>query len=315
MALTQAQKSARLIGGSSAGTILGINPYRSRYQEYLRMIGEEEEEDLSENINIYCGNLLEPVIAQILHDKGYEFKTGLEQEINPVHKHLSRNVDGLSADRKIVHEIKTANTFMRDKFADGPTPTYNAQINHYALWPEVEQMFLHVLFVPQEMKQMFFDVEFTADQVYNICLSLELQTFVCEPDVMLQEYMLGRYDEFMRFVDNRIPPPAQNMEELAVMFAQSESGSVQATDNDMRALTRIKEIKSEIKSLNDEAKMLQYQVCETMGEKDTLLNDGSKLATWKTQSAKRVDTQRLKDDKIYEKYLKVSESRVFRLAK
>jgi len=278
--LTSTQIAARKIGGSSAGTILGLNKYRTRHQEYLRMIGEEEPEDLSGNIHIHTGNLLEPVIAEILHDKGYLFDTGLEQDVHPRHEYITRTLDGI--DGTDIHEIKTADTWMKKQFENGPIPMYNAQINHYALWPGTRKMYLHVLFIPTEMKQMFFDVEFTDEQLYNICTGLELKTFECEPDFMLQDYMLEQYAEFMRHVELKIPPPAQNMKELTQMFMLSSPGAIPATDADLRADTRMREIKGEIKDLEQEYTDNKFKICEKLGSAERLISGDKTIRTWKT---------------------------------
>ena len=278
--LTEKQVAARKIGGSSAGTILGINKFRTRHQEYLRMIGEEEPEDLSQNIHIHTGNLLEPIIADILHDQGYEFKTGLEQQTHPKYDYITRTCDGLNGTE--IHEIKTADSWMKKQFNDEPIPMYSAQINHYALWPRTKKMFLHVLFVPTEMKQMFFDVEFTQEQLYNICIGLELKTFEVEPDFMLQEYMLEQYAIFMDYVNRREPPPAQNMKELQQMFMLSSPGSIPATDEDLRADTRLREIKNEIKLLEKEYEDNKFIICNHMGDNEKLISGDNTIRTWKT---------------------------------
>ena len=306
--LTQSQANARLIGGSSSGAILGLSKYRNRYQEWLRCTGQEEPDDLSQNIHIHTGNLLEPIIAELIGG----FETGFEQEIHSDYPYISRNVDGLSSDRRVVHEIKTADTWMRKQFDDGPISMYNAQINHYALWPEVTDMKLHVLFVPTEMKQMFFDVKFTHEQLVNICKSLELVTFDCKPDILLQDYMLEQYKAFWQHVTDGTPPPAQNMDELSSMFMQSESGTIPATDVDLRAISKINELKSQKKIIEEEIKQEQFVICNHLGENEQMIYNGKKVATWKIQESKRVDTQRLKDDGLYEKYCKISKNRVFR---
>ena len=280
MSLTPAQIAARKIGGSSAGTILGINKYRTRHQEYLRMTGQEEPEDLSQNIHIHTGNLLESIIAEILHDQGYEFETGLEQETHPKYDYITRTCDGLNGTD--IHEIKSADSWMEKQFENGPIPMYSAQINHYALWPGTKKMFLHVLFVPTEMKQMFFDVEFTPEQLYNICLGLKLKTFEVEPDFMLQEYLISQYEIFMGYVNSNTPPPAQNMKELQQMFMMSTPGSIPASDEDLRADMRLREIKAEIKTLESEYDDNKFVMCNHMGDNEKLISGDKTIRTWKT---------------------------------
>ena len=43
------------IGGSDAGTIMGINPYRSRLSLWMEKTGQKEPDDLTENEAVEMG--------------------------------------------------------------------------------------------------------------------------------------------------------------------------------------------------------------------------------------------------------------------
>ena len=57
------------IGGSDAGTILGLNPYKKPYELWLEKTGAKEPEDISEKEAVKAGVYLEPVIAQWYTDE------------------------------------------------------------------------------------------------------------------------------------------------------------------------------------------------------------------------------------------------------
>jgi putative phage-type endonuclease len=65
MALTKEQLAARKIGGSDVATILGLNPYKSAVELYHEKRGTIEVDDLSENLPVEAGNVLEDGIAEL----------------------------------------------------------------------------------------------------------------------------------------------------------------------------------------------------------------------------------------------------------
>lgn len=323
MALTEQQLAQRRIGGSSSAAILGLSKYRSRYQEWLRCTNQDEPEDLSDNIHIFTGNLLEPVIVELLRERGFDVKTGFEQEIHPKFSYISRNVDALSENGTIVDEIKTAVSFMRKNFGEPGSsdiiPEYNAQINHYSIWPGVKKMRLHVLFIPLEMKKMLFETQpsehpLSFEQLMSICRTLELVTFVCEPDYLLHDYMLDQYKEFWGYVERMEMPPAQDMNELTQQFMISQKSSVPANDAVLRADSRLREIKEEMKALKAEEEQMKFAICSVMNDAEELIYNGKKIRTWKTQETHRLDSKRLKEEEpeVWREYEKVTTSRVFR---
>lgn len=65
MPVTQEQLAIRKIGGSDVATIMGLNPYKSAYELYFEKIRAIEPIDLSENLAVEAGNLLEDGIADL----------------------------------------------------------------------------------------------------------------------------------------------------------------------------------------------------------------------------------------------------------
>ena len=57
------------IGGSDAGAILGLNPYKKPYKLWLEKTGAKEPEDISEKEEVKSGVYLEPAVAQWFTDE------------------------------------------------------------------------------------------------------------------------------------------------------------------------------------------------------------------------------------------------------
>ena len=52
------------LGGSDAGIIVGVNPWKSPYQLWLEKTGQVEPEDISEKEAVYWGTQLEDMVAR-----------------------------------------------------------------------------------------------------------------------------------------------------------------------------------------------------------------------------------------------------------
>ena len=83
----------------------------------------------------------------------------------------------------------------------------------------------------------------------------------------------------------------------------------------MENLIRLKE---EIKAKQEIADAAEMQIKFTLGDAEALIGlDGKPICTWKNQKSSRRDEDRLKEEQpeIAEKYMKTTESRVFRPVK
>ena len=65
MALTKEQLAVRKVGGSDVATILGLNPYKSAIELYHEKRGTIDVDDLSGNLAVEAGNVLENGIAEL----------------------------------------------------------------------------------------------------------------------------------------------------------------------------------------------------------------------------------------------------------
>ncbi len=119
------------IGGSDAGVVMGINPFKSRLQLWHEKVYQNID-DSSENLRLKLGKVLEPVIAE-----EYAKITGRKLDTRPIKMHPKYNFIIGNIDREIIEnergpgilEIKTKNQFT-DWEEDIPT-YYYAQLQHY----------------------------------------------------------------------------------------------------------------------------------------------------------------------------------------
>lgn len=119
------------IGGSEIGTIMGFNPYESAYTLWHKKLGLIPESDLSDNIAVWLGKVLEtPILARFeeMHPELELFHTGTWR--NEEHDFMLANPDALFRNRNTgewgIIEVKTG----RNPWTQVP-PSYRAQVMWY----------------------------------------------------------------------------------------------------------------------------------------------------------------------------------------
>lgn len=159
------------IGGSDAGTVLGVNPYKTAYQLYLEKRGEIQADDISAKEAVHFGVVLEDVVAA-----EYSRRTGNKVErCNAMLRHREHpfvlgNLDRLvwegdkrpqfKGEIRTRHllECKTALGRFIDKTMWGPDGTdevpmaYLAQCQHYMAVTGAELCDLAVLLSGPEFR-------------------------------------------------------------------------------------------------------------------------------------------------------------------
>lgn len=122
------------LGGSDAGVIIGVNPWRNKFALWMEKTGQAEETEMSEEQleRMEWGTRMEPIIAD-----WFEAKTGKKLRRcgmirNNEHPFMFADVDRLVVGENSIVEIKTTSMFNRGEWEDDKVPpTYLAQALHY----------------------------------------------------------------------------------------------------------------------------------------------------------------------------------------
>lgn len=126
----------KTVGASEIGSVIGVSPWRTRFETWLIKAGQIEEPDLSNNRFVLWGSKLEPVVAEtVAEERGWK--------IRKVHRYLeSERVPGMGAtlDREVVGfadqgvgclEIKTVDRSAFKQWDDEEPPIYyQLQLQH-----------------------------------------------------------------------------------------------------------------------------------------------------------------------------------------
>jgi putative phage-type endonuclease len=147
-----------MIGGSDAGTLLGINQYKSPINLFYQALGIGELPSIM-NAAMLHGKQLEDYVADCWQyydgtDEGWVENTLKNKKIktykklraivtNPKYPVLFANIDGLITKHPIygkrqgILEIKTISGYSADSYEAGIPPSYLIQVQHYMLVMEL----------------------------------------------------------------------------------------------------------------------------------------------------------------------------------
>ena len=142
------------IGGSDAGAVIGMNPYKSRYSLWAEKTGKLPE--FEGNITTKVGAYLEDLVAKMFEDEtGKKVRRKNRTMVNDDYPFACANVDRLIVGEKALLEIKTTNSLPlmkklrnSDEFPDA----YYAQVVHYLAVTGLEKAYLAVLINCREFK-------------------------------------------------------------------------------------------------------------------------------------------------------------------
>ena len=122
------------LGGSDAGIIVGVNPWKSPYQLWLEKTGQVEPENISEKEAVYWGTQLEDMVArEFMKRTGKKVQRHgmLESAAYPF---LLANVDRLVVGEDAGLECKTTSAFKyKDWEGDNVPDSYYVQCQHYMM--------------------------------------------------------------------------------------------------------------------------------------------------------------------------------------
>ena len=286
----------KYIGGSDAGTVVGLNEYSSPYKlwaEKTDRIPPFEGNTITE-----VGSFLEDFVAQ-----QFEKMTGKQVRrtnftyVNDRFPWACANVDRLVSGSKEILEIKTTSNYeyIKKLKAGEIIGTWWAQILHYMTVLEVKKAYLAVLVDCREVIIKDFDF-----------------------DEAESEALMSAESNFWYGVCNDIPPAMDGSEAtteaLRTIYAESSSGR----ETDLTAvgfhLQAYESLNRQIAELTEQRDAHQAEVMNFMQDAEKG-KYGAYSVSWKTQQRKTFDRKAYEQDHgpIGDQYYRVSTSRPFKI--
>lgn len=256
---------------------------------YLEKIGEKPIENLDHVEAVQWGKRLQNTIGQYVGQKlGMELKEADYALAHPKESFIKSHFDFISANGKVLVEVKNYNASVRNKFGDDGTdmipPADMAQCVHEATVHQVDQVVLGVLFGGQEL----------------CCFPVNVQQHQ-------KDQLIKTLAEMWGHIQAKNPPLPESSEDARLIWKQDDGATMIANKQVEMMCYQLRDIKNQIKTLEEQEDKIQGLIQAYMQTASDLMTPaGEVLATWKTaKSSKRFSAtlfQQTMPD-IYEKFI------------
>lgn len=283
----------RGIGGSDAGAVCGLNPYRTAMQVYQDKISEEIEE--VDNEAMRQGREFEDYVAKrFMEATGKKVRRANAMFYNEENPFMLADVDRMVVGENAGLECKTASPYMEDKWKDGNIPlSYQIQCYHYMAVCNADAWYLAVVIYGREFK--YYKIERDEAVIADL---IQIEKAFWENHVMKQQ----------------IPDPDGSKladSVIAEYYKNSIADTIPLTGFNEK-LERRQELSELIGRMDMEKKKIEQELKLYLGENERAENEQF-MVSWKSVQSNRLDEKRLKEEEpeIYEKYKKSVSSKRF----
>jgi len=254
----------------------------------LEKLGMKERPDLSQVEAVQMGHVMQPIIGRLASDKlKLELKDADYALTHPKETWMRSHFDFISADGQTLVEAKNYNAAVRNKFdaeAGIIPPADMAQLIHEAACHNVSRVVLAVLFGGQNFE--VFDFQITEEQ---------------------KESLVKDMAHFWAAVSIKTPLEPEDTEQTKLIYAKDSGTSIVAPNPIEKAAVALKQVKENIKQLEERKDYLETTIQSFMQYNAELVAfDGNILATWKnTKPTKKFDSKLFQQamPDIYEKFV------------
>ena len=284
------------IGGSDAGSVIGLNPYKGAYTLWAEKTGKIPE--FEGNLTTEVGSYLEEFVAQLFtRETGKKVRRKNRILVNTDYPFAFADVDRLVVGEKAILEIKTTNSLpaikkIRNK--EYPEQWY-AQMTHYLAVSGLEKAYLAVLVECRDFK-----------------------VFELERDEAEISALMSVEEKFWNMVQNNTPPPADGLEStsktITALYPESNTDNVNLYSYQTE-LARYMELSEQIKNLEAAKEEAANKVKAFLGEAGKGESDRYRVS-WTSSERRSFDSKRFakeNPDIDMDSYYKTSTYRTFKV--
>ena len=281
------------IGGSDAGAVCGLNPYRTAMEVYYDKTSDEIEE--IDNEAMRQGREFEEYVARrFMEATGKKVRRANALYYDERYPFMYADVDRLVVGENAGLECKTASPYMADQWKGGKIPlSYQIQCYHYMSVFQAYAWYIAVLIYGKEFQ--FHRIE--------------------RDEAVISDLIHIEKNFWKDHVEKKILPEpdgskvADNV--IAERFKKSQGISLPLMGFDEK-LKRRQELVEIMARMETEKKKIEQELKLYLGEAEIAENEHFRVS-WKTVNSSRLDEKLLKAEmpETYEKYKKSVSSRRF----
>lgn len=281
------------IGGSDAGAVCGLNPYRTAIQVYYDKTSDALE--VVDNEAMRQGREFEEYVARrFCEASGKKVRKANAMFYDENYPFMLADVDRMVVGENAGLECKTASPYTEGNWQEDKIPlSYQLQCHHYMSVCNADAWYLAVLIYGRDFK--YYRIE-RDEEIIRDLIRMEKEFW--------NEHVLKRV----------IPDPDGSKvadAALAERFKKTESVSIPLTGFDEK-LKRRQELLSLLDKMETEKRQIDQELKIYLGEAEVAENTSYRVS-WKPVTRSSLDEKRLKEEEpeIYDKYLRVTSSRRF----
>lgn len=285
------------IGGSDAGAILGMNPYKSAYTLWAEKTGKLPE--FEGNLTTEVGSYLEDFVAKLFErSTGKTLRRKNRMMVNDDYPWACADVDRVVVGENAVVEIKTTNSFpAMKKFKNGEYPeSWYCQMTHYLAVGGYDKAYLAVLIACRDF-----------------------QIFELDRDEGEIKALMTVEESFWQCVKDKTPPAIDGSQSTAdtitSIYPESNDDTVSllAYESDLEQYMALTAKIKELEAMKDD---VANRVKAFMGESGRGESTGFKVS-WATAERSSFDAKKFAKDNPdldLSKYYKKSTYRTFKVS-
>ena len=281
------------IGGSDAGAVCGLNPYRTAIQVYYDKTSDALE--VVDNEAMRQGRELEEYVARrFCEASGRKVRRANAMFYDENHPFMLADVDRMVVGENAGLECKTASPYTEGNWQEDKIPlSYQLQCHHYMSVCKADAWYLAVLIYGRDFK--YYRIE-RDEEIIKDLIRMEKEFW--------NEHVLKKV----------IPDPDGSKvadAALAERFKKTESVAIPLAGFDEK-LKRRQELLSLLDKMETEKRQIDQELKIYLGEAEVAENTSYRVS-WKPVTRSSLDEKRLKEEEpeIYDKYLRVTSSRRF----
>ena len=287
------------VGGSDAGAVIGLNPFKSAYTLWAEKTGRIPE--FEGNLITEVGSYLEEFVAKLFErETGKKVRRKNRMLVNTDYPWAFGDVDRVVVGEKALLEIKTTNSIPIMKQLRNSTEfpeAYYAQVVHYLAVSGLEKAYLAVLIGCRDFK-----------------------VFELERDENEIAALMGAEEEFWNgYVKTNTPPPADGIasttETISTIYPESndETVSLMAYEADLKQYMTYTSLIKDVERQRDE---VANRIKSFLGERGGGESNAYRVS-WKSQSRRTFDSKAFARENPsidLSPYYKETSARVFRVS-
>ena len=282
------------LGGSDAAASCGQSPWKSPLELYAEKKGMIADKETNESMR--RGSYLEEYVAlRFEEETGKKVRRDNFMYQDDELPYLTCNIDRVVVGENTALECKTASDYIKYDIENGDIPIqYYYQLQHYMMIMGYEYMYIAF---STNFKFVWHRVE--------------------RNDEFIKGMREAETDFWVRYVEADNPPEVDESESSMETVRELYPGEVANTELYLPIDDLAKDYftyQSAKKHAEDQMNFIKAKICAELGEFERGSSDGYRVS-WKTQSKSTIDSKKLMADHpdIYNKYVKTSSSRVFRI--